>query len=131
MTDAKAMRHMYDAKTDFFKNIGLNILYCACGTLITRGAVLGTMAPFGASYAAAVPKERLLPSLAGAAFGYVLLNPSDSFRYIAVIVAIGCARWLLSDIGRVSDFYTRASSNVCTRRFSSYLSEGRWNFVIV
>ena len=93
---------MYDAKTDFFKNIGLNILYCACGTLITRGAVLGTMAPFGASYAAAVPKERLLPSLAGAAFGYVLLNPSDSFRYIAVIVAIGCARWLLSDIGRVS-----------------------------
>ena len=102
MTDVKAMRHSRTAQTEFFRNIGLNILYCACGTLITRGAVLGSMAPFGASYAAAVPKERLLPSLIGAAFGYVLLNPSDSFRYIAVIIAIGCARWLLSDIGRIS-----------------------------
>ena len=102
MTDVKAMRRARTAQTEFFRNIGLNILYCACGTLITRGAVLGSMAPFGASYAAAVPKERLLPSLIGAAFGYVLLNPSDSFRYIAVIIAIGCARWLLSDIGRIS-----------------------------
>ena len=98
MTNAKTMRRARAVQTDFIRNAGQNVLYFACGTLITRGAVLGDMAPFGASYAASVPKQRLLPSLLGAALGYILLKPSDSFRYIAVIIAIGCARWLLSDL---------------------------------
>lgn len=79
-----------------------NILYMLCGVLVSRGAVLGTLAPFGASYAAAVPKKYLLSSLVGTAFGYILLKPSDSFRYIAVVIAIGGIRWLMSDISRVS-----------------------------
>ena len=96
------MRRARAAQTDFIKTAGLNVLFFACGTLITRGAVLGDMAPFGSSYAASVPKRRLIPSLLGTALGYILLKPSDSFRYIAVIIAIGCARWLLSDIGKIS-----------------------------
>ena len=102
MTDVKTMRRARAAQTDFIKTAGLNVLFFACGTLITRGAVLGDMAPFGSSYAASVPKRRLIPSLLGTALGYILLKPSDSFRYIAVIIAIGCARWLLSDIGKIS-----------------------------
>ncbi len=103
MTEARVMRRASRAgQSEFFKSAGLNFLYFACGTLITRGAVLGDLAPFGASFAAAVPKQRLLPSLLGAAFGYILLKPSDSFRYIAVIIAIGGVRWLLSDLKKVS-----------------------------
>ncbi len=102
MTDTKVIRRSRAVQNDFFRTAGLNILYFACGTLVTRGAVLGDMAPFGAAFTAAVPKNRLLTSMLGAAFGYVLLKPSDSFRYIAVIIAIGCARWLLSDIKKVS-----------------------------
>ena len=105
------MRRARAAQTDFIKTAGLNVLFFACGTLITRGAVLGDMAPFGSSYAASVPKRRLIPSLLGTALGYILLKPSDSFRYIAVIIAIGCARWLLSDIGKISSSKPQRTSS--------------------
>ena len=73
-----------------------------CGILVSRGAVLGSLAPFGASFAAAVPRKYLLSSLLGTAFGYVLLKPSDSFRYLAVVAAIGGLRWLLGDLDKVT-----------------------------
>ena len=63
---------------------------------------MGELAPFGASYAAAVPKKYLFSSIVGAAFGYLLLKPTDSFRYIASIAAIGALRWLMSDIDKIS-----------------------------
>lgn len=81
----------------------LNVAYFLCGILISRGAVLGELAPFGASYSAAVPKKFLFSALAGTALGYIILKPSDSFRYLAVIIAIGALRWLLSDITIVSE----------------------------
>ena len=65
--------------------------------------MLGNLSPFGASFAAAVPKKYLLSALAGTGLGYILLTPSDSFRYIAVVVAIGGIRWLTSDIKRVKN----------------------------
>lgn len=92
-------------KTDggeFIKSGVINAVYLLCGMLVSRGAVLGNLSPFGASFAAAVPKKYLISSMIGTALGYVLLNSSDSFRYIAVIVAIGGLRWLLSDIKKVS-----------------------------
>lgn len=87
---------------DFVKTVVVNIIYLLCGIVVSRGAVLGTLAPFGASFASAVPKKYLLSSLLGTGFGYILLNPSDSFRYIAVVVAIGGLRWLLSDIKKIN-----------------------------
>lgn len=87
----------------FIKTAAVNAVYLLCGVMVSRGAVLDSLAPFGASYAAAVPKKYLLSSLAGTALGYILLSPSDSFRYIAVVIAIGCIRWLMSDIRRVAE----------------------------
>lgn len=87
---------------DFAVNAVTNAVYLLCGILVSRGAVLGTLAPFGASFAAAVPKKNLLASLAGVGIGYILLSPSDSFRYIAVVIAIGAIRWLMSDLGNIS-----------------------------
>ncbi len=89
-------------QTEFVKTFGVNALYLLCGIIVSRGAVLGSLAPFGASFSASVPKRYLVSSLIGTAFGYILLNPSDSFRYIAVVVAIGCLRWLMSDISSVN-----------------------------
>lgn len=96
-------RRNNEIENDFVKVVITNLVYMLCGVLVSRGAVFGSLAPFGASYAAAVPKKYLFSSLVGTAFGYILLNPSDSFRYIAVIVAIGGIRWLMSDLGRVSE----------------------------
>lgn len=89
-------------QNDYIKSGAANVIYMLCGVLVSRGAVLGELAPFGASYAAAVPKKYLLSSLIGTALGYVLLNPNGSFRYIAVVIAIGGLRWLLGDLKKVS-----------------------------
>ena len=103
MESTKALRRKTsDNRNDFVRNGAVNFIYLLCGILVSRGTLLGTLAPFGASYAAAVPKKYLFSSLVGTAFGYILLKPTDSFRYIAVIVAIGALRWLMSDIEKVS-----------------------------
>lgn len=89
-------------QNEYFRNIAVSIVYLVCGVIVSKGAVLGTLAPFGASYVASVPKKFLLSSMVGTAFGYILLNPSDSFRYIAVVIAIGGLRWLMSDLDRIN-----------------------------
>ena len=103
MESTKALRRKTsDNRNDFVRNGAVNFIYLLCGLIVSRGTLLGTLAPFGASYAAAVPKKYLFSSLVGTAFGYILLKPTDSFRYIAVIVAIGALRWLMGDIEKVS-----------------------------
>ena len=103
MESTKALkRKTSDNRNVFVRNGAVNFIYLLCGILVSRGTLLGTLAPFGASYAAAVPKKYLFSSLVGTAFGYILLKPTDSFRYIAVIVAIGALRWLMGDIEKVS-----------------------------
>lgn len=103
MESTKALRKRVSGnRNDFVRNGAVNFIYLLCGILVSRGTLLGTLAPFGASYAAAVPKKNLLTSLIGTSFGYILLKPTDSFRYIAVIVAIGALRWLMGDIEKVS-----------------------------
>ncbi len=88
-------------QNDYVRHGVVNLVYLLCGVLVSRGAVLGSLAPFGASFAAAVPQKYLLSSLIGTAFGYILLNPSDSFRYLAVVIAIGALRWLMSDLSKI------------------------------
>lgn len=103
MESTKALRKKtVDNRYDVVKNGVIHLIYMLCGVLVSRGTLLGSLAPFGASYAAAVPKKYLFSSLVGSTFGYILLKPTDSFRYIAVIIAIGALRWLLGDIERIS-----------------------------
>lgn len=102
MTAKGAIRTRRNESNAYIKSGAANVVYFLCGLLVSKGAVLGELAPFGASFAAATPKKYLVSSLIGTALGYIILNPTDSFRYIAVIVAIGGLRWLLSDIGKVS-----------------------------
>ncbi|MBQ7999960.1 MAG: SpoIIE family protein phosphatase [Ruminococcus sp.] len=84
------------------KEIIIQAVYFLLGLLISRGAVLSELSPFGASFAAAVPRRVTGVSVAGCALGYILLSPADSFRYIAVVLAIGALKWLLSDIGKIT-----------------------------
>ena len=102
--EAKTTLHRREdsVQGDFVRRMFANAGCFVCGILVSRGAVLGSLAPFGASFAAAAPRKYLLSSLLGTALGYVLLNPSDSFRYIAVVAAIGGLRWLLGDIEKVT-----------------------------
>lgn len=97
------VRKNFDGSAEFARTVITNIVYFVSGVLVSKGAMLGNLSPFGASFAAAVPKKYLLSALAGTGLGYILLTPSDSFRYIAVVVAIGGIRWLTSDIKRVKN----------------------------
>lgn len=103
MENVRAIRRARrTAGREFIRTAGEYAAYFIGGALLSRGAVLTTLAPFGASLAAAAPIKRLIPSLLGAAFGYILLAPTDSFRYIAVLAAIGGARWLFSGLPKLS-----------------------------
>lgn len=80
-------------------------LHAACfiaGALLSRGAMLGSLSPFGASLAAGVPFRLLASSVLGASLGYLLLSPLNAFRYIAILLAIAAMRWVLGEIKRVS-----------------------------
>ena len=94
-TAARAQRA---AEKKFAKNAAMHVIYLGLGFLVSRGAVLGNLAPFGASFAAAAPKRYLATALIGTGLGYVTHSPSDSFRYLAVVIAIGALRWLFSTV---------------------------------
>ena len=93
-----AVRAAGAERKNFTRNVIYNSIYLGLGFLVSRGAVMGTLAPFGASFTAAAPRERIAASLVGTALGYVFLSPADSFRYVAVVVAIGALRWLFSEL---------------------------------
>lgn len=102
MQGADSVRRKSSQRLGFGKGLIINAAFFVSGVIISGGAVLGNLSPFGASFAAAVPWERLLPSALGAALGYIMLDPSDGFRYLAVLAAISAARWLMNDIPKIS-----------------------------
>ena len=78
-------------------------IYTAMGFLLSGGAVFGVYAPFGASILSAVPFNRMISTLIGTIFGYVVLLSGNGFRYIATALAIVAIRWTLSDIAKITD----------------------------
>lgn len=79
-----------------------NALYFLLGIVICRGRIFGSLAPFGASYIAAVPREKLFFSTFGTSLGYVILMPESCFRYVAVTVSAALLRWLIEDYKLIS-----------------------------
>ncbi len=84
------------------RGFAVHIGYFISGVLISRGAMLGSMSPFGASFCAAIPFSCLPAGVLGCALSYLFLSPVDSFRYIAVVAAIGAVRWILNEIRKIS-----------------------------
>lgn len=80
----------------------VQVVYFFLGLLVSKGAVLGSLAPFGAAFAAAVPFSYVPAASLGAGVGYILLGSNDAFRYMAVVASIAALRWLLNDIKKVS-----------------------------
>ena len=77
-------------------------LHLLLGIVVCRGLIFGSLAPFGASYVSAVPRKHLFWATLGTSIGYIILKPSDAFRYVAVTVAIALARWVIQDIKVIS-----------------------------
>ena len=72
--------------------------YLLVGIIVCRGMIFSALAPFGASYVAAVPRKRLIWAVFGVSLGYIILNPSQPFRYVAVTITAAAARWALEDL---------------------------------
>ncbi|MEE0875259.1 MAG: hypothetical protein UIH27_17605, partial [Ruminococcus sp.] len=65
MQSAGQARRGSGAQEQIFKRAATTAVYAALGLLTSRGAVLGNLAPFGVSFAAAVPRRYVIPSLLG------------------------------------------------------------------
>lgn len=85
------------------REVVLHISYFIAGGIVSRGATLGELSPFGASLVAAVPFSYMPAGMLGAALSYLLSSPLSTFRYIAVVIAIGAIRWVLNDIKKISE----------------------------
>ena len=51
------VRKNFDGSAEFARTVITNIVYFVSGVLVSKGAMLGNLSPFGASFAAAVPKN--------------------------------------------------------------------------
>lgn len=88
--------------TAITREVFVHIAYFVSGLLVSKGALLSEMSPFGASLSAAVPFSYMPSGLFGSIVGYLLKSPIDSFRYIAIVVAVGALRWVLNEFKAVS-----------------------------
>ncbi len=84
------------------REVVVHIMYLISGVLVSKGAVMGELSPFGASFAAAIPFSYMPSGLMGAIVGFLIKNPIDSFRYIAIVISIGALRWVLNEFKKVS-----------------------------
>lgn len=88
--------------TSIAREVFVHIAYFASGLLVSKGALLGEMSPFGASLSAAIPFSYMPSGLFGAIVGYIMKSPIDSFRYIAIVISVGALRWVLNEFKAVS-----------------------------
>ena len=104
MSISKAVRRTrpHESSRSTGREIIVHITYFFTGLLVSRGAMLGSLSPFGASFAAGIPMTYLPSGVLGAAASYLFLTPVNSFRYIAVLIAIATLRWVLKEIKRIS-----------------------------
>lgn len=84
------------------REVVVHIAYFVSGVLVSKGAVFSELSPFGASFAASVPFLYMPAGLMGSILGFLIRNPIDSFRYIAIVISIGALRWVLNEFKKVS-----------------------------
>ncbi len=98
----KSRREVANNAIGVMREVSLHIAYFVSGLVVSVGAVLSDLSPFGASFSAAVPFMYMPAGLLGTVIGFLIRNPIDSFRYIAVVISIGALRWVLNEFKKVS-----------------------------
>ena len=83
------------------RSFAFQLIYFLFGTVISNGGVFGELSPFGASLVSAVPYRYLMASVLGTIFGYIILDATTCFRYIAIVVAIAGIRFVVKDIKNI------------------------------
>ena len=99
----KSRRDVANNAVSVMREVSLHIVYFISGFVVSVGAVLSDLSPFGASFSAAVPFMYMPAGLLGTVIGFLIRNPVDSFRYIAVVISIGALRWVLNEFKKVSE----------------------------
>lgn len=106
MSVVQAVRRRRRAETNtkgIAREVAIHIAYFLAGGIVSRGATLGELSPFGASLVAAAPFCYMPAGMLGAALSYLFSSPLFSFRYIAVVIAVGAIRWVLNEVKKVSE----------------------------
>ena len=98
----KSRREVTSNAVSVMREVSLHIAYFISGFVVSIGAVLSELSPFGASFIAAVPFMYMPAGMLGTVIGFLIKNPVDCFRYIAVVISIGALRWVLNEFKKVS-----------------------------
>ena len=81
------------------RQLALVVGWRLLGLIMPRAGVYGGLAPFGVSFAAAVPGAGAMAAYIGAVVGYLLPGGTAApMRYIAALVAVAGIKWSLSGI---------------------------------
>ncbi len=100
---SKKRVNLNEAAVQVAREVMLHIGYFVSGVLVSKGAVLSDLSPFGASFVSAVPFSYLPSGMLGCIIGFLIRNPIDSFRYIAIAISIAALRWVLNEVKKVSN----------------------------
>ena len=85
------------------KQLLLLIVWMLLGLIMPRASVYGGMAPFGVSFAAAIPGAGALGVYITSIVGYMLPGSAVSpLRYIAALVAVAGIKWALNGVKSAS-----------------------------
>lgn len=94
---AKEAEHSEDGS--MAKQLALVMLWFLLGLIMPRASVYGGLAPFGVSFAAAVPGAGAVGAYIASLIGYLLPGGVVTpLRYIAALVAVAGIKWSLSGI---------------------------------
>ena len=81
------------------KQLALHLIFAILGLLMPRAAVYGGLAPFGVSFAAAVPGAGAALAYTAGLIGYLLPGGAAvPLRYAAALAAVAGIKWSLSGI---------------------------------
>lgn len=82
---------------EVIREIGIHLLFCFFGFLISRGAVLGEILPFGAAFVSAAPIDYITSAAVGVFVGYLIPAANiNAFRYLAALFAIIAIKSILA-----------------------------------
>ncbi len=96
----------YFAKSYPLRIAFIKFVCFVAGIIISKGNIFGVCYPFGISFSASMPGRFVLPTIIGAAAGYLFpLNLSLGVRYISTLISITAVRWTLSDFTKIKNHF--------------------------
>lgn len=72
------------------------LVYLSVGLVMANSSLFDTISPFGAAFCAALSGTSSIAAALGIVLGYILSPPAMGMKYIAAVMLIAAAKWMLT-----------------------------------